>query len=146
MEKVSTLRSTIASLQDLTVQSAKLHQDFQSEAVSVENEYKDQINHFSEFEDQQDRVRTLEDRIQKGVTKTQSLSDRLEASRKRAELWEKRENEWQARTSSTFQSLGSIHLLTTSKSATQTNVGMLWSCSDIAPGPTCATSSIQGIT
>lgn len=100
VEKVSTLQATMRSLQQLSVRSTRLHDEFRKEATTVEADYRRQVDHFSEFEDQQKQIGMLEQRIHQGVTKTQMLSNRLEAARKRVELWEKRENEWQARTSS----------------------------------------------
>ncbi len=44
----------------------------------------------------------MERRIKKDMKHATVLSGRLEQARNRVELWEKRENEWQARTSSEY--------------------------------------------
>lgn len=99
LEKVASLRSTIAKLQELSAASKKLLGDFQGEAEGFEADLKGQIAAFGDFEMQGKTIGELEGRIQAGMTRAKSLSDRLEAARNKVELWEQRENEWQARTS-----------------------------------------------
>ena len=108
LEKVASLRSTIAKLQELSAASKKLHEEFESDTAGFEADFKGQIAAFGDFSAQGKTMGELEERIQSGMKRAQALSDRLEAARERVELWEKRENEWQARTSSTLNMVASM--------------------------------------
>ena len=98
LEKVSTLRSGITRLQELSSATTSMQHDFQSNADRVETDFEGQIVTTQNFTSQQRQVEVLESRIKASVDKAARLSDRLEAARKRVDLWEERENEWQART------------------------------------------------
>lgn len=102
LQNAASLRSTITGLRELSDDSQQLLERFQADSGEVDKELGAQIAAINGFRDQRKQVTTLEERIQKSMSKTKGLSDRLEVARKRVELWEKRENEWQSRTSSRF--------------------------------------------
>lgn len=102
LEKVGQLRSTITSLQELSESSHELYDNFRRDIDSAEKEFTGQIDAFDGFKGQQDEVQKLLDRITTSKQQSETLGARLEAARKRVELWETREKEWQKKTSSMF--------------------------------------------
>lgn len=100
LEKISSLRSTIGSLQELSTASATLRHDFEQRTGEIVSQVNDQISDYHAFEEQQSRVQEFEQRINASVERSIVLNQRLEAARDQAEVWSKRETEWQARTSS----------------------------------------------
>jgi len=68
----------------------------------LELDVQTQIDGFNNFNEQQRTIEDMERRIKKDMKHATVLSGRLEQARNRVELWEKRENEWQARTSSEY--------------------------------------------
>ncbi|TKA70348.1 hypothetical protein B0A49_09794 [Cryomyces minteri] len=99
LERVSILQSTISALYDLSVATKNLHATFRSDAQELETEVTEQIDAFGGFEQQGQNVKGLDERLKASREKARALSSRLEDARHRVELWEKREGEWQARTS-----------------------------------------------
>lgn len=98
MEKVATLRSTIQKLQQLSTESTTKHREFQTEADQIAMHFARQVDTFKGFELRQQQVEFLRGRIQDSIEKSDKLQGRLKAARDRVALWEKREDEWQART------------------------------------------------
>lgn len=77
----------------------------------LETDVRGQVDAFRGFNEQQARIEELEGRIKTGQGRAMELGERLEECRRKAEAWEKREREWQARTSSEWhQSM--MHLIT----------------------------------
>lgn len=97
--KVAEIHSGLRSLKELSEASEKLHESFQSDVKDMEADIDRQISGFGAFEEQQRSVDELEQRVTEKVMAAKDLSERLEAARERVELWERRENEWQAKTS-----------------------------------------------
>ena len=98
-EKVGTLQSTIQKLQELATESARMRKEFEHEATDIETEYSGQVEGFKGFNEQRHAVETLRGRIENSVNRSQRLQDRLKMARDRVAEWEKREDEWQAKTS-----------------------------------------------
>ncbi|KAI9669057.1 MAG: hypothetical protein M1831_000649 [Alyxoria varia] len=99
LEQVSGLKSTIFSLQELSSATSNMRQEFERDSSGLEEEINGQIANFNDFNPQEQAIADLEDRLDSAVKKRDALSDRLEQARKRVQAWEKREDEWQARTS-----------------------------------------------
>ena len=97
---MSSLRSTIKSLEELSSASSKLHHDFQTQVSELAAEADTQLGHYQDFHDQQTHIEALEGRLNASMDRTKMINDRLETARTRAEEWGKREVEWQVRTSS----------------------------------------------
>lgn len=87
-------------MQELSTASATLRHDFEQRTGEIVNQVNDQISDYHAFEEQQSRVQEFEQRISASVERSTVLNQRLEAARDQAEVWSKRETEWQARTSS----------------------------------------------
>ncbi|KAI9766867.1 MAG: hypothetical protein M1835_007123 [Candelina submexicana] len=102
LEKLTTLHTTISSLQDLTTLTTQLQNDFQTQSEELEFEVQGQIEGFASFDKQQVQIEDLEARVRKGREKVGTLTGRLERVRGRVEGWETREKEWQRRTSREF--------------------------------------------
>lgn len=100
LEKISSLRSTIRSLEELSSASSKLHDDFKTQVTELVAEANNQLGQYQNFHDQQSRVEALECRLNASRDRIKMINDRLETARSHAEEWGKREVEWQARTSS----------------------------------------------
>jgi len=93
LEKIALLRSTIASLQELTTASSQLHHDFTRQVEGVERDFTAQIEAFAEFGDKDRAVEGLDARIRGAMSRAEGLSERLERARRRVEVWERRERE-----------------------------------------------------
>lgn len=96
------LRSTIGELQELSSLTKELHEDFQSDADELEEEISTQLDNFNDFKPQQDQIALLEVRVQDGKKKAVALNARLDDARKRVDMREKIEKEWEAKISSTL--------------------------------------------
>ncbi|KAI9847202.1 MAG: hypothetical protein M1837_003066 [Sclerophora amabilis] len=103
LEKLSTLHSTVSSLQDLTRLSHQLHENFEGEARVAESEVQDEIDGFGSFDTQQTKIRRLQGRVYEGKEKVEILGHRLEKVRSRVEKWEQKESEWQIKTTSQYR-------------------------------------------
>ena len=99
MEKVATLRRTIHKLQQLATETSNVHKEFEEDAQAIAGDFEGQVEAFKGFEEQQQQVESLRGRIQTSIEKSEALQERLKAARDRVASWEKREDEWQARTS-----------------------------------------------
>ncbi|KAH0545086.1 hypothetical protein FGG08_000857 [Glutinoglossum americanum] len=116
LEKAAALSSAIAQLRDIASLTARLHQDFQSEAEALERDLKSRIDMFnSGFESEQKIIEGLEGRVRGQRVKAAKLGERLEEVRRRVKGWERTEGEWQAKTSRRLRilwgALSSIALL-----------------------------------
>ena len=103
--KAAQLHSTITSLQELSDSSRNLLSQFQHDTAEVDTEVQRQVDSFKDFSSQQSDVTNLINRLQGSKQKTEALSARLEVARKRVDLWEAREKEWQSKTSSVLNKL-----------------------------------------
>ncbi|KAI9709330.1 MAG: hypothetical protein M1820_003450 [Bogoriella megaspora] len=99
LDKVSLLRSTIASLQELSSASSRLNSDFEHDTDTMMEEMKRKIEEFGPVAEKHAKeVRELEERLVKSKEQTGDLNTRVEEARNRVRRWETRESEWQART------------------------------------------------
>jgi len=101
LERLSTLQSTIGSLQDLSHHTKDLRTTFESDAREVETEVRDQMKVFGGFEKQKSRIQSLETRIKQSKDRTETLSERLEKAKEKVKLLETQEAEVQASISCT---------------------------------------------
>ncbi|KAI9702012.1 MAG: hypothetical protein M1836_001356 [Candelina mexicana] len=108
LEKLTTLHTTISSLQDLTTLTTQLQNDFQTQSEELEFEVQGQIEGFASFDKQQREIEDLEARVRKGREQVGTLTGRLERVRGRVEGWETREREWQRRTSQRLRILWGV--------------------------------------
>lgn len=105
LEKVSLLRQTIGSLQELSGLTKELHENFRSDTQELVEDIKGQFDAFGNFEKQQEQVAALEERIKAGKEKADSLTARLMEAKKRVEARAKSEAEWDARITRTLACL-----------------------------------------
>ena len=109
LEKVSSLVSNIEDLRELSNTTTSLRQDFEIEARNLEKEIAGQVSAFGNFDTQRVRIEGLEMRMKEGRAKVEELGGRLGKVRSGVEAWEKKEVEWQIRTSRRLRMLwGSI--------------------------------------
>ncbi|KAI9759162.1 MAG: hypothetical protein M4579_002535 [Chaenotheca gracillima] len=99
LEKLSTLHSTIASLQELSQLNKRLLENVEVEGEEIRSGFQQEIDGFGSFEAQQARIKGLQDRMHQGKEKVGILGRRLEKVRNKVGQWERNETEWQARTS-----------------------------------------------
>ena len=103
LEKVSSLRQTIASLQDLCNLTKELHETFESDTKGLVEETQSQFEGFNNFEAQQGQVSALEERIRVGKEQADTLMARLADARNRVESRAKLETEREATISRMYQ-------------------------------------------
>lgn len=97
LEKASILRSTVASLQQLAEESRKMHKHFRDDSETLEEETKQNIDAFGNFDEQEKTITELVDKLKGSKGETDKLNERLEAARNRIEAFEKREHAKQAK-------------------------------------------------
>ncbi|KAK0734840.1 hypothetical protein B0T26DRAFT_608343, partial [Lasiosphaeria miniovina] len=98
LEKLGTLQGTIAALKELAELSRQMNSSFSSEAEELVADVSSQLDGLGQFDDQQERIESLQGRIHVGRDKIRALSDRVDAVRERIENWERADREWQERT------------------------------------------------
>ncbi|KAI9824219.1 MAG: hypothetical protein M1832_002026 [Thelocarpon impressellum] len=98
LEKLSSLQSTTASLQEVSGLTAQLHGDFEAEARELDVEMRGQVADLGGFETQQQRIVALQARMRAAKERAGGLVARLEAVDTRVEGWERKESEWHALT------------------------------------------------
>lgn len=98
LEKLTSLRKTIVALKGLAVASANTNDGFVTESQSVLSEAQAQLDAFGHFDEQEERVRALQERIQGGRERIGALSTRVDVVRQKVERWERADREWQEKT------------------------------------------------
>jgi DNA repair exonuclease SbcCD ATPase subunit len=98
LEKVSVLRQTIGSLQELSALTKELHENFQEDTRNLAEDVQGQFEGFRDFTKQQEQIDSLEQRIKAGRDKADTLAKRLNEARERIEARAKLEAEREART------------------------------------------------
>ncbi|KAK0729046.1 hypothetical protein B0T21DRAFT_370197 [Apiosordaria backusii] len=93
-EKLGALQSTIAALKELTELSNQLNNSFSAEADELVTDVTSQLDAFGSFDDQQQRIESLQNRINAGRESIKSLSERVDMVRARIEGWERADREW----------------------------------------------------
>jgi chromosome segregation ATPase len=97
LEKVSILRSTVASLQQLAEESRRMHASFLEDTSKLEKDTKRNMQSFGNFNQQEKSINHLVSKLESSRGRTNELNDRLESARLRVEAHEERENEKSAR-------------------------------------------------
>jgi len=108
LEKLSMLRATIGELQELSTLTKELHEDFLHDADELEEEITAQMDAFHDFEPQEQQIEVLEERVKVGREKARTLNIRLDDARKRVEIRERVEREWEAKISRRLRILWGI--------------------------------------
>jgi predicted RNase H-like nuclease (RuvC/YqgF family) len=97
LEKVSILRQTISSLQELSGLTKELHDNFESGAEELVDDIKGQVESSENFETQQKQIAALEERLKAGKEKADALTARLAEAKERVDARAKTEVQWAAR-------------------------------------------------
>jgi hypothetical protein len=112
LEKLSVLRQTIGSLQELSGLTKELRDHFESDTKELLEDVQGQYDGFDNFDGQQQQIVVLEERMQVGKKKADSLTDRLAKAKDRVDARALSESEWTAkntRTISPFLDIVHIH-------------------------------------
>ena len=102
LEKVSTLRQTIGSLQELSGLTKELHHNFDADSQDLLEDVQGQFENSDNFDAQQKQVTVLEERIRKGKEKADRLTERLAEAKERVDRRAKSEAQWEASTNRKF--------------------------------------------
>lgn len=97
LEKTAALQMTFGALRDLAASSGDLAGEFDRGAKGLEDDIRAQLRGLGTFEEQEERIRGLQARIETGRTRMHDLVARVDGVRNRVERWEKADHEWQAK-------------------------------------------------
>jgi len=97
-EKLVALQSTIAALKELAEHSRQLNSSFDTDADELVTDISAQLDAFGQFKGQEERIGSLQSRIQAGRELIGSLSERVDAVSDRIESWGQADREWQEKT------------------------------------------------
>jgi chromosome segregation ATPase len=111
LEKVSVLRQTIGSLQELSGLTKELHENFESDTKELVEDVQGQYDGFDNFDNQQHQIVVLEDRIQISKKKADTLTGRLAKAKERVDARAQAELEWAAKNSRTVSLLDIYSML-----------------------------------
>lgn len=95
LEKLVSLKATLASLQQLSEQAKSSKDEFGQDAEALTSEVKGQIEGFGGYRAQEQNVDDLVTRLNNGKEKAGKLEARLETCRGRLEKWERKQQEEQ---------------------------------------------------
>ena len=98
LEKLSFLRSSLASLKEVASATRRVNTDFQSESHELASESAEQIDAFSNFSSQETRIKDLAERVKTGRSTINSLGERVDVIRRKVEGYERAEGAWQEKT------------------------------------------------
>jgi hypothetical protein len=102
LEKLTVLRQTIGSLQELSGLTKELHDSFLEDTKELADDIRGQFKAFNGFGEQERHIGELTERIKVGKERADALNIRLAEARTRVEKRAKAEAEWEARTNSKF--------------------------------------------
>ncbi|XPS93748.1 hypothetical protein M3J09_003089 [Ascochyta lentis] len=108
LEKVSTLRQTIGTLQELCGLTKDLHGNFETDAQELLDDVQGQFESANSFDTQQKQLTALEERIRIGKEKADTLTTRLAAAKERVDARAKSEAQWESSTNRWWQYFGGI--------------------------------------
>jgi hypothetical protein len=94
LEKVSVLRQTIGTLQELSGLTKELHENFEADTKELLEDVGGQFDSFNNFDPQQQHITALEERIVAGRDKAAALNERLAKAKERVDARAKSEVEW----------------------------------------------------
>lgn len=103
LEKVSTLRQTIGTLQELSGLTKELHNNFEADSQDLLDDVKGQFENSDNFDAQQKQVAALEERVRAGKEKADALTARLAEAKERVDKRAASEAEWEASTNRTSE-------------------------------------------
>lgn len=95
LEKLGTLQNTIGALKELAELSNQTNTSFSTESDALVDDFSSQLDALGQFEEQQERIASLQERIYTGRESIKSLSERVDIVRERIENWERADREWQ---------------------------------------------------
>jgi hypothetical protein len=101
LERLSALRSTVVSLQDLVTQTDGLKSNFGTESDTIKKDIDGHVEAFNGFKRPKERIGALEARMKRSKDRTEGLTKRLEMAKTKAQQLESMEDVVQA--SITFQ-------------------------------------------
>jgi chromosome segregation ATPase len=101
LEKVSVLRQTIGSLQELSSLTKELQVNFESDTKELVEDVAGQVEGFDGFKAQQKQVSGLEERIKAGKERADALTTRLVQAKERVDARAKAEAQWEAKNTRT---------------------------------------------
>lgn len=110
LEKVSTLRQTIGTLQELSGLTRELHRNFETDAQELIDDVRGQFENSNNYDVQQKQVAALEERIRAGKEKADALTARLAEAKQRADARAKMEEQWEASTNRTYSAQQTIQV------------------------------------
>ncbi|KAH7399452.1 hypothetical protein BKA66DRAFT_406898 [Pyrenochaeta sp. MPI-SDFR-AT-0127] len=96
LEKVSVLRQTIGTLQELSGLTRELHDNFKADTKELVEDVMGQFEGFDNLQAQQKQISALEERIKLGMDKADALTLRLAHAKERVDARAKSEAEWEA--------------------------------------------------
>ncbi|KAH6638363.1 hypothetical protein C7974DRAFT_159502 [Boeremia exigua] len=108
LEKVSTLRQTIGTLQELSGLTKELHRNFETDAQDLLDDVKGQFEGSNTFDAQQHQVTALEERINAGKQKADALTARLVEAKDRVDRRARSEAQWEASTNRWWRWFGGV--------------------------------------
>jgi predicted RNase H-like nuclease (RuvC/YqgF family) len=97
LEKVSVLRQTIGSLQELAGLTEELHHNFESDTKELIEDVTGQFASFDHFNAQQRHITGLEKRITAGKDRADMLTGRLAKAKTRVDARAKSESAWETK-------------------------------------------------
>ncbi|KAH8676292.1 hypothetical protein BX600DRAFT_198801 [Xylariales sp. PMI_506] len=98
LEKLSALQNTMVGVRELASMSQETNELFRTDSQGLVTEIDSQLTALGQFDEQQQRIESLQSRIHAGRHKVQALSERVDVVRERVESWERADREWQERT------------------------------------------------
>jgi predicted nuclease with TOPRIM domain len=113
LEKLSLLQNTLVAIRELAGMSQEEKEVFRSDSQSLVTEIDAQLDTFSQFDEQQERIESLRERIVTGRDRVSKLSGRLDVVRERVESWEKADRRWQEKTRRRLKVIWIITLVVT---------------------------------
>ncbi|KAK3995399.1 hypothetical protein QBC44DRAFT_25274 [Cladorrhinum sp. PSN332] len=111
LEKLGTLQHTISALKELAELSSQINNSFSTEADGLVDDFSSQLDALGQFEDQQERIVSLQNRIHMGRENIKSLSERVDVVRGRIENWERADREWQEKTRKRLKAVWIISII-----------------------------------
>ncbi|KAJ4322030.1 hypothetical protein N0V94_002609 [Neodidymelliopsis sp. IMI 364377] len=108
LEKVSTLRQTIGTLQELSGLTKELHGNFETDAKELIEDVQGNFENSDNFDTQQKQIAALEERVRVGKEKADALTARLAEAKERVDARAEAEARWEASTNRWWQYFGGI--------------------------------------
>ncbi|KAJ4988067.1 hypothetical protein SVAN01_06479 [Stagonosporopsis vannaccii] len=108
LEKISTLRQTIGTLQELSGLTRELHGNFETDAQALLDDIQGQFKSSNNFDAQRNQIVALEERVAAGKEKAHALTARLVEAKERVDRRAKSEAQWEASMNRWWQWFGGI--------------------------------------